>query len=192
MRRIALCAAIVLSVSLLAAPAPAGASREGVAALQAGLQGLHPYQGYGDGVKGPLPRRAITAFQRRNHLAVDGVAGPQTRQALGWRGRPALGSRVMKSGDRGWDVAALQYLLQRAGHGPGRADGLFGPLTDAAVERAQGAAGLGVDGLAGPQTISFLRSGSSSTSTPVSTTTPSGPGSLLRPGGPPTRPIGRA
>ena len=37
----------------------------------------------------------------------------------------------MRSGDRGWDVAALQFLLQRAGHGPGRADGVFGPLTAA-------------------------------------------------------------
>src|ERR1700742_2247777 len=157
MRRFALCTALLLSAILLAGPAPAGASREGVAALQAGLQSLDLYQGYVDGIRGPLTRRAISSFQRTHHLAVDGIAGPQTRRALGWRGRPPLGSRVMKSGDRGWAAAALQYLLQRAGHGPGRADGLFGPLTAAAVERAQGAAGLGVDGLAGPQTISYLR-----------------------------------
>ena len=188
MRRFAICAALLLSASLLAAPAPASASREGVAALQAGLQSLDLYQGYVDGIKGPLTRRAISSFQRRHGLTVDGIAGPQTRQALGWRGRPPLGSRVMKSGDRGWDVAAIQYLLQRAGYGPGRADGLFGPLTGAAVERAQGAAGLGVDGLAGPQTISFLRTGSAptSTSTPVSNTTPSGPVSFLRPVAGPT------
>ncbi|HYC82124.1 MAG TPA: peptidoglycan-binding protein [Solirubrobacterales bacterium] len=188
MRRIALCAALLLGASLLVAPAPTVASRAGVAALQAGLQGLELYRGYVDGIKGPLTRQAISAFQRSHHLAVDGVAGPQTRRALGWRGRPPLGSRVMNSGDRGWDVAALQYLLQRSGYGPGRADGLFGPLTAAAVERAQGAAGLGVDGLAGPQTISFLRTGSApdSTSTPVSTATPSGPVSFLRPVAGPT------
>jgi murein DD-endopeptidase MepM/ murein hydrolase activator NlpD len=186
MRRFALCAVLLVSASLLAAPASADASREGVAALQAGLQALDLYQGYVDGIEGPLTRRAISAFQRGHDLAVDGIAGPQTRQALGWRGRPPLGSRVMKSGDRGWDVAALQYLLQRAGHGPGRADGVFGPLTSAAVERAQGAAGLGVDGLAGPQTISFLRTGSTSTPVSSSPTTPSGPVSFLRPVAGPT------
>jgi len=63
----------------------------------------------------------------------------------------------MRLGNRGWDVAALQFLLQRAGHGPGRADGLFGPLTRGAVRRAQRAAGIGVDGLAGPVTIGSLR-----------------------------------
>jgi murein DD-endopeptidase MepM/ murein hydrolase activator NlpD len=63
----------------------------------------------------------------------------------------------MRLGNRGWDVAALQFLLQRAGHGPGRADGLFGPLTRGAVTRAQRAAGIAVDGLAGPITIHFLR-----------------------------------
>jgi murein DD-endopeptidase MepM/ murein hydrolase activator NlpD len=85
----------------------------------------------------------------------------------------------MRVGNRGWDVAALQFLLQRAGHGPGRADGLFGPLTRGAVRRAQGAAGIGVDGLAGPATIRSLRSGGEATSQPVSY--PSGPVRFLRP-----------
>ena len=124
-----------------------------VAALQSALTQLHLYSGLVDGVRGPLTRHGIVAFQRRSGLHVDGIAGPRTRRALGWRGRPGLGSRVMRCGDRGWDVAALQFLLQRAGDGSGRADGLFGPLTRGAVERAQASAGIAVDGLAGPQTI---------------------------------------
>jgi murein DD-endopeptidase MepM/ murein hydrolase activator NlpD len=150
-----------------------------VAALQAALKSMHLYRGFVDGIKGPLTRRGVTAFQRRRGLAADGIAGPRTRRALGWRGRPALGSRVMHVGNRGWDVAALQFLLQRAGHGPGRADGLFGPLTRGAVRRAQSAAGIGVDGLAGPATIRSLRSGSEDTGQPVSY--PSGPVSFFRP-----------
>lgn len=147
------------------------------AALQSALQGLQLYSGFVDGIDGPLTRDGILAFQRRRGLPVDGIAGPETRRALGWRGRPGLGSRVMRSGERGWDVAALQFLLQRDGQGAGRTDGLFGPLTQAAVMRAQEAAGIGVDGLAGPETVRALRSGT----TAESEAPPTGPVRFLRP-----------
>jgi murein DD-endopeptidase MepM/ murein hydrolase activator NlpD len=159
--------ASALIVLVIAVPARAEASPASTAALQAALKELRLYRGYVDGIKGPLTRRGVIAFQRRRGLPVDGIAGPQTRQALGWRGRPGLGSRVMRLGNRGWDVAALQFLLQRAGRGPGRADGLFGPLTRAAVLRAQRAAGIGADGLAGPATIGSLRHGNEDPSDPV-------------------------
>jgi peptidoglycan hydrolase-like protein with peptidoglycan-binding domain len=159
--------ASVLIFIVIAAPARADASAANVAALQAALRSMHLYGGYVDGIRGPLTRRGVVAFQRRRGLRVDGVAGPQTRRALGWRGRPRLGSRVMQFGNRGWDVAALQFLLQRAGRGPGRADGVFGPLTKGAVLRAQRAAGVGIDGLAGPETIRSLRGGAEPTGDPV-------------------------
>lgn len=168
MRRIAAAALIAVAVAL---PPAAEAAPANVAALQAALKGLHLYRGVVDGIRGPLTRRGVFAFQRRRGLLVDGIAGPQTRRALGWRGRHGLGSRVMRFGNRGWDVAALQFLLQRTGHGPGRADGLFGPLTKGAVVRAQSAAGIAVDGLAGPATIRSLRGGEA----------PSGPVAFLRP-----------
>jgi hypothetical protein len=186
MRSIRAVGASALAAALIAlAPAPATASPASVAALQAALTAKGLYGGYVDGIKGPLTRHAVLAFQRRRDLQVDGIAGPRTRRALGWRGRPGLGSRVMRFGNRGWDVAALQFLLQRAGHGPGRADGIFGPLTKAAVLRAQGAAGIAVDGLAGPETIGSLRGGT--------TESPSGPVRFLRPvPGPIGSPFGRA
>ncbi|MDX6622480.1 MAG: hypothetical protein QOE75_412 [Solirubrobacterales bacterium] len=177
MRLIRAAGALVLVGIVLAVPAHADASPARVAALQAALQSLHLYDGYVDGVSGPLTRRAVVALQRRRGLAVDGVPGPRTRKALGWRGRPGLGSRTMRIGDRGWDVAALQFLLQRAGNGAGRADGLFGPLTDAAVRRAQAAAGIAADGLAGPTTLHALQGGEPGT--PASP--PEGAVSFLRP-----------
>ena len=171
-------AAALTAVVLAAMAAPSQASIPArVAALQSALTALHLYSGCVDGVRGPLTRHGIVAFQRRRGLHVDGIAGPQTRRALGWRGRPGLGSRVMRYGDKGWDVAALQFLLQRAGHGPGRADGLFGPLTRAAVVRAQEAAGIGVDGLAGPVTIRSLRTGAGGDNGEA----PTGPVRFLRP-----------
>ena len=117
-------------------------------------------------------------FQRRRGLSVDGVVGPQTRRAFGKRGRPAFGSRTMKRGARGWDVAAMQYILARRGYPPGAIDAVFGPMTDAALRNFQRALGLSADGLAGPATIAGLRHGSASRgTTPVA----NGPVRLLRP-----------
>jgi murein DD-endopeptidase MepM/ murein hydrolase activator NlpD len=172
MRQIRAIGVALLIAFAAAVPARADPPPAKVAALQAALKTLHLYRGHVDGIEGPLTRRALTAFQRRRGLRADGILGPQTRRALGWRGRPGLGSRVLRIGNRGWDVAALQFLLQRAGHGPGRADGLFGPLTHGAVLRAQRAAGVAVDGLAGPATIGSLRHGAES---------PGGPVRFLRP-----------
>lgn len=182
MRRIlGLCAAIAILTGLFGVTT-ASATPASTAALQAALKSLHLYKGHVDGIKGPLTRHAVVALQRRKHLAVDGIAGPRTRRALGWRGRPALGSRTTHSGNRGWDVAALQFLLQRAGYGPGRADGLFGPLTRDAVLRAQYAAQIAADGLAGPVTLRSLRGGSGrSTSASTTVSSPSGPVLFLRP-----------
>jgi murein DD-endopeptidase MepM/ murein hydrolase activator NlpD len=168
----------LLLVALVAVPARAEAPPAKVAALQVALKELRLYRGYVDGIQGPLTRRGLIAFQKRRGIRADGLLGPQTRRALGWRGKPDLGSRVLRGGNRGWDVAALQFLLQRAGHGPGRADGIFGPLTRAAVLRAQRAAGIAVDGAAGPATIRSLRGGGGdSPSEPV----PGGPVRFLRP-----------
>ena len=167
----------LLLIMLLGLPAQAGAARPSTAAVQVALSALNLYRGTVDGIRGPLTRAAVRAFQRRRGLLVDGIVGPQTRRALGRRGRPRIGSRVMRLGHRGWDVAALQFLLARRGYSPGGVDGGFGPMTDSAVRRFQAANSLTVDGLAGPFTIRALRGG-------VSTTQPvSSPGGVtfLRP-----------
>ena len=107
----------------------AAASSANVAALQVALKALGLYPVAVDGVKGPFTENGVRSFQQQHRLSVDGVPGPQTRHALGRRGRPRLGSRVMHRGQRGWDVAALQFLLQRRGYPPGGVDGGFGDGT---------------------------------------------------------------
>ena len=82
----------------------------------------------------------------------------------------------MRRGQRGWDVAAIQYLLSRRGYGPGGFDGGFGANTSSAVRRFQGAAGLAVDGVAGPSTLRALRRRQLSRGSG-----PSGPVRFLRP-----------
>lgn len=61
--------------------------------------------------------------------------------------------KALRQGDRGQAVAALQQLLADAGFNPGKVDGIFGPLTEGAVRRAQAASGLATDGLAGSLTL---------------------------------------
>jgi peptidoglycan hydrolase-like protein with peptidoglycan-binding domain len=54
-------------------------------------------------------------------------------------------------------VRALQRTLRARGQRPGPVDGLYGPRTEAAVERFQREEGLAVDGIVGPRTRRVLR-----------------------------------
>ena len=69
----------------------------------------------------------------------------------------ALGSGYGRS-EGSARVRALQQRLRKLEHQPGPVDGLYGPLTEAAVKRFQSSAGLQVDGIAGPRTLKALRS----------------------------------
>lgn len=63
---------------------------------------------------------------------------------------------VLRSGDSGAEVKALQSLLNAQGYNAGTVDGAFGSATDAAVRRAQTAKSLTVDGVAGARTWTAL------------------------------------
>jgi peptidoglycan hydrolase-like protein with peptidoglycan-binding domain/DNA invertase Pin-like site-specific DNA recombinase len=69
----------------------------------------------------------------------------------------ALGSGYRRS-EGSARVRKLQQRLRKLDQKPGPVDGLFGPLTEAAVKRFQSSAGLQVDGIAGPRTVKALRS----------------------------------
>jgi hypothetical protein len=146
-----------IAAALLAVPATASAGSADVAALQVAMSALGLYPHPVDGITGPWTQNAVRAFQAQQGLAPDGVAGPQTRAALGKRGKPNLGDRPVREGQQGWDVAELQFLLHERGFEPGSFDGGFGPDTENAVRRYQSAAGLNVDGVAGQTTIGALR-----------------------------------
>jgi N-acetylmuramoyl-L-alanine amidase len=68
----------------------------------------------------------------------------------------ALGDRLLYLRSpmlRGDDVATLQRRLGSLGFNAGRVDGMFGPLTAAALTDFQHNAGLTVDGICGPATL---------------------------------------
>jgi peptidoglycan hydrolase-like protein with peptidoglycan-binding domain len=62
---------------------------------------------------------------------------------------------TQSGGNRGADVLAIQYLLVQSGHSA-PTTGVFDSATTTAVRAFQTAAGLGVDGIVGPQTWGAL------------------------------------
>ena len=170
-----LAALVAVIGGFLAVPTAANAGSAHTAALQVAMRALGLYPHPVDGISGPWTQGAVRTFQSQHGLTVDGIAGQQTRAALGKRGKPKLGKRPMHIGQRGWDVAALQFLLHERGFEPNGFDGGFGPNTQSAVRRFQAAAHIGVDGVAGPATLGALRGKS------VVTTSPIGPVRFFRP-----------
>jgi peptidase M23-like protein/putative peptidoglycan binding protein len=150
--------ALPLALIALAIPTAAAAGRDsGLAALQVALHARGLYFGSIDGVKGVGTTAAIKRFQRRAGLTPDGVPGKHTRMALGRYGRHVLGSRLLTRGARGWDVAALQFLLAWHGFPSATIDGGLGLHTERALRRFQRWAGLEPDGVAGTATYAALR-----------------------------------
>lgn len=109
-------------------------------------------------VLGPGTRSAIEAFQHQRGLRVDGVCGMATWRALVEAGY-SLGSRLLydrRPMMRGDDVADLQRRLSALGFDTGRVDGIFGPVTAAAVAEFQSNVGLPTDGIVGATTVQEL------------------------------------
>lgn len=63
---------------------------------------------------------------------------------------------TLRRGDSGRLVEEIQQRLNRYGFSAGAVDGVFGPATEAAVEKYQGAIGSAVDGIVGPKTWAAL------------------------------------
>jgi peptidoglycan hydrolase-like protein with peptidoglycan-binding domain len=113
-----------------------------------------------DGVFGPNTEAAVKAFQASRGLVADGVVGPITWAAVVVQ---------VKRGSQGDAVKGVQEEFQfrnlsgDPSKGP-QVDGLFGPITDAAVRGFQQALSVDipsvrVDGIVGPITWQALVSG---------------------------------
>ncbi|MGG1685096.1 peptidoglycan-binding protein [Pseudalkalibacillus sp. NRS-1564] len=103
-------------------------------------KGLFPYH-TATGYYGEITEKAVKNFQMNRNLQVDGIAGPETKQAL----------QVLRRGDIGKQVIHIQSQLNQAGY-ESDADGIYGSGTATIVEEFQRDNGLSADGIAGPST----------------------------------------
>lgn len=137
-----------------------GARGPAVADVQATLVGLGLLDALpGGAVFDDATDRALRHFQQRRGLSVDGVVGTETYRALA-AARWSLGDRILSLATRpylGDDVAALQERLLELGFDAGRADGVFGERTAAALRGLQRDYGLVADGTCGPATLRALK-----------------------------------
>lgn len=157
-RRVIVPGLLVIGAAAVMAAAAAGPARAGApqAGVQVALRALGTYLGPIDGRVGPQTVAAIRAAQSHAGLAPSGTLDARTRRTLGPLGRPFLGSRVIRKGDFGLDVAEVEFLLTKRGDYRGALDGYLGPETEAAVKRFQRSAGLAADGVIGPGTRAAL------------------------------------
>jgi hypothetical protein len=87
----------------------------------------------------------------------EGVTSWATYHPKGWSaGSVRRGTGYVRKG-ASRRVREVQRRLNRLGYGAGKVDGLFGPITDAAVHHYQRDHALSVDGVVGPQTLKDLR-----------------------------------
>ncbi len=120
---------------------------------------------------------AVKAFQKKNGLTQDGVAGKVTQKKLesasaikadGTKANAAATAKptakpdtgTLEKGDKGDAVKALQQRLKELGYYTPTADGEYGSRTVEAVKAFQKNNGLTQDGIAGPSTQKKLNSSS--------------------------------
>jgi Putative peptidoglycan binding domain len=105
-----------------------------------------------------VPAAADAAAPGDGHQQRDPAPSWANYKPQGWSaGVVAYGTGYRNTGasDRVRDV---QRRLDGLGYRAGKVDGLFGPITDAAVRNYQADRGLAADGIVGPMTLKDLRS----------------------------------
>ena len=106
---------------------------------------------------GSMTRAAVLSFQRQNELAMDGIVGPATWDAIM---APEAKYYAVANGVSGEDIKRIQNRLYELGY-LATADlvtGNFGDTTEAAVIKLQEVNGITADGKVGHQTINLLYS----------------------------------
>ena len=136
-----------------------GDSGSAVKDLQTKLKKLGYYSGTVDSTFGSGTYTAVRAFQQKNGLTADGVAGSETLKKLDSAYKNADSDKdddSLRMGDSGSAVKDLQTKLKKLGYYDGTVDSTFGSGTYAAVKAFQKKYNLTADGVAGSETLKKL------------------------------------
>ncbi|MCM3760136.1 peptidoglycan-binding protein [Alkalihalobacillus oceani] len=152
-----------------------GTTSEQVKKLQQQLKEAGYFASDVTGYYGRATSTAVRSFQQAHQLAVDGIAGPQTLNALQNNTATSVApvehqlsassvqaNDILRIGSKGQAVKELQQRLADLGFYKSAADGIFGNGTAGAVKQFQQQQGITVDGIVGPQTLRALQSPASS------------------------------
>ena len=143
-----------------------GSSGDAVRMLQTRLIDLKYLTGRADGIFGTQTALAVTAFQKINNLATDGIAGSRTLSVLyGANAKSNTPSAPLDQpfvpltvGSKGSEVSSVQQRLITLKYLTGNADGIFGPRTFLAVKAFQERNRLDADGIVGKLTLAAINS----------------------------------
>ncbi|MBR5345545.1 MAG: peptidoglycan-binding protein [Clostridia bacterium] len=185
MKRLFICLLAMMFLTVCASAETGTVLRHGsrggaVSALQSSLQQLGYYSKTVDGIYGNGTVAAVQAFQVKNGLKADGIAGPKTlaklEEVIG--GTAASGNEsssgsvpesvsypTLSRGSRGNQVKTLQNALKQQGYYTKAIDGVYGSGTVSAVQGFQRDRGLPVTGVADSATQAALYSSTSSAPT---------------------------
>jgi peptidoglycan hydrolase-like protein with peptidoglycan-binding domain len=145
---------------------------------------------------------AVKAFQKRNGIKADGIAGGETQRTMfaasakAAAGQTTSGSSAltpiidlptvsapasvdgvtaenpMKKGETSAQIKTMQTRLRELGYLETEPNGIFGSITEAAVKKFQTANGLTADGKVGPATLTAMNSASAIPAVGTVTSTP--------------------
>ena len=138
-----------------------GDSGSAVKNLQTKLKKLGYYSGMVDSTFGSGTYAAVRAFQQKNGLTADGVAGSETLKKLDSAYKNADSDKAddsLRKGATGSAVKDLQTKLKKLGFYNASIDGDYGDTTVAAVKAFQKKYNLTADGVAGSATLKKIES----------------------------------
>ena len=106
---------------------------------------------------GDATSKAVQYFQRQSGMAMDGITGVSTWDALMSENAPHYAAKLGFQGD---DITKIQYRLYNLGYltESGQINGNFDAATDTAVKKMQEVNHLTIDGTVGQATINLLYS----------------------------------
>ena len=132
-----------------------GSKGESVKKLQAALKKHRFYFGTVTGLYDTKTKNAVTTFQKKYHLKIDGIAGKQVQTKLYSLQTPKVYA-TLKPGSKGKSVTDLQNALKKLKFYTGSTHGIYDSKTKQAVINFQKKYKLKVDGIAGKETQTKL------------------------------------